>query len=217
MSWRQRERLVEKRGRSRHGSLAAIGRIGRLGDPSLQQEFHVSRKRRNRGIERTPVRREHCAVARVGLGVELQRAQLDVATIVIGKLRRERTRTIERGTRVRRPFNSIRHTLRPTCASASDGSFRSACIERSRRLDPHIGVEIGEPLIVEASARRARLVAHGVVRHANAGTQRNRSLQHFRAIRAVDVRGVLRGEAHKADGANDQKSVNGDVCHCPRA
>ena len=99
-----------------------------------------------------------------GLGLELQCPQLDVATIVVREFEGSRTRTIERGTGVGR-FVQLRQTHAEAAVRERKGRVEpQRLIERSRGLNPHIGVEIGESLIVEA-LRIGRVGGHSVVRH----------------------------------------------------
>ena len=123
---RHAERLLVERHRRLDAPLSAVGGIGRLGDASQQPQLHVDwdtsgAPHRARSGTR-PARRSGAR----RLGGHLQRAGLDVRTVVLRCPRRQRTSALDRRLRLRRRVQLDKATLRPAWAMASAGSIRSA-------------------------------------------------------------------------------------------
>ena len=149
-------------------------------------------KRRDRAIERLAIRRELRRIARRVFRRHLQRARIDVALDVVARLGRERLRGRRSPAAPARACSArCRRNSSPTCASARFGSASQRLVKRSRRFDPDVVVQIGEALIVEP-LRLRRLRPRIVMRRADAGAKRDRTLEQRLRNRGNGMERVLR-------------------------
>ena len=168
---RERERLLVEPDRGGGAALPALRRIRRFRLAALQPQLLISRVFRQGLIERRSIRGQLRRVARRVFGRHLQRARVDVRAVVIG--RRQRSGAVEGGVRSRR---GIQLRVRDRQAQMRHGQLRvepQRLVERPRRLEPHIGMQVREPLIVKR-LRLLRRRADRIVRGADAGPNRGR-------------------------------------------
>jgi hypothetical protein len=134
--------------------------------------------RRDRGVERSSIRCQARRLARGSLGLQLHRAHLDVTAIVIGQLRGGRLRASDRRACVGWLVQfgiceaqlSMRHGKRRIDAQR--------LLKRSRGVNPHVRMQVGQPLFVIALCLRG-LGRDRVVRLTDAGAKCDGTFEQF--------------------------------------
>ena len=199
----ERGRSLEKAHGTWRAALAALSRVGRLGQPAQQPQLHVIRPLHERIVDRLAVRCEPDDVTRCVLGGHLGVAQFDVTAIVLAGACGESTRAIERRSSVDR---CVQLHIRVAEADVGDrqGWIKAQrLVERARGFDPHIRMQVGQALIVV----RLRLRIAGrddIVRDTDAHSKRQRPLDDVARERRHRMSGVVSLCGKRRSGGDEQ-------------
>jgi hypothetical protein len=130
-------------------SLPALGRIVRFGQPACQPQFLVVGKRHQRRIERGAIRRELRGILRRRPRRPAQHVEVQMPAIVRRGARRHRCSALDRLARRRRRVQLAVNQRQPAVSDRQFGIGAQRLLERARRLQPDVGVQIRETLVVE--------------------------------------------------------------------
>jgi hypothetical protein len=197
------ERLLKERNGRLNAALAAIGRIGRLRDPSEDQQLNVLRRFGECLVEGSSISRQFRLVGRRGFSFGLCNAGGDVQPVVLACLRRQSACSLQCGSGRRRLIQLGLGNRQPDMGHREPLIESERLIEGTRGLNPDEAMQICEPLVVV----RLRVFRRGedrVVGATDIGAERQRAVQEFggndRNWMRVGRLGSLRAERCYATG-----------------
>ena len=216
---RRLERTLEKRDRCEHRSLAAIGGIRRRRQPSLQDQLDIVREGHKCRIERLAIGGELGGIAGRFFSGHLRRSRLDVVTFMRRHLRGHGSCQLDRLTRLGGFVHLTVGVAEADLRQREPGIAAQRLIERTRRFNPYIGVQVGKPLIVEALCV-GRLRAGGVAGASDASAKGHRTFQQRLWHDGNDMARVLGSQTcevgtEKEDGTNKEREALDDALGLP--
>ncbi len=145
----ERQRLFVIRNGRRYAALPAVGRVRRLGDAAEHPQLGVVRLRLERPVQGQTIRGEPGPVVWYRFRGHLGGARRDVQPVVIVRSGGELLRPRQCGGRYRR---LVQFGVGDAQAGVRHGELwiqSQGLIERPCGLDPHVAMQIRQPLIVE--------------------------------------------------------------------